>query len=68
MAQTHLDEVIALQSGFDTVVGENGGIRLSGGQREQGERRHDARALYHDPPVLFSMKRPPRSTIKPSAR
>lgn len=43
------DFVETLEDGLDTVVGERG-VRISGGQRQ---RIGIARALYHDPAILF---------------
>jgi ABC-type bacteriocin/lantibiotic exporter with double-glycine peptidase domain len=48
-AQIHDFVVDELKDGYDTAIGDRG-IRLSGGQRQ---RIGIARALYHDPPVLF---------------
>ena len=48
-AQIHDFVTTELPQGYDTPVGDRG-IRLSGGQRQ---RVGIARALYHDPPVLF---------------
>jgi ABC-type multidrug transport system fused ATPase/permease subunit len=48
-AQIHDFVVGELKDGYDTSIGDRG-IRLSGGQRQ---RIGIARALYHDPPVLF---------------
>ena len=49
LGQAQLDDFVkSLESGLDTVVGEQG-ARLSGGQRQ---RIGIARALYHDPSIL----------------
>lgn len=48
-AQIHDFVARELKDGYDTPLGDRG-IRLSGGQRQ---RIGIARALYHDPPVLF---------------
>lgn len=49
IAQIHDFVTTKLPQGYGTYVGDRG-IRLSGGQRQ---RLGIARALYHDPPVLF---------------
>ncbi|MBU3071024.1 ABC transporter ATP-binding protein/permease [Aestuariicella sp. G3-2] len=49
IAQIHDFIVDELPAGYKTTVGDRG-IRLSGGQKQ---RIGIARALYHDPPVLF---------------
>lgn len=49
LGEAQLDDFVkSLESGLDTVVGEQG-ARLSGGQRQ---RIGIARALYHDPSIL----------------